>query len=290
MRDIVEIEGLPSRSLKRKRPTRMQEALNSSWNFFSNIGCGFLSGGIVTGVLNPYDRALFLSLMHKRPFIHKQNFKNPYHGISQTLIQRSLSTGLYFPLEDYFLRKTESHFSREQNNLRLLIAGNLAGVLNGLVLNPLSYIKYQCWGRNNYSFFSQASLMYKNAGPFVFLRGTLATCLRDGLFGATYSYTRNINEKEKGFKRDVLAAALGTIISSPLNYFRNIQFHKNTLKTCPTMRNIFQRLCYEIRQEKSIIEKLKVIQHRLRIGWGTLRVAIGMGFGSKLYSLCHKEF
>lgn len=234
--------------------------------------------------------------MHKRHFLNWKNFQNPYHGVTQTLVQRSLSTGLYFPLEDIFIHLLSSRmkdFSLTDNRVHIL-SGNFAGLINGLFLNPLSYIKYQCWGRNNASFFNQATQMYLNGGPTVFFRGTVATCFRDAIFGASYAFLRNFQfypasasvSSDKSIFQDMAAAGIGTILSSPLNYIRNIQFHRHSAKQCPTMRIVILKLGFELYREKTYFKRLKMLQHRFRIGWGTLRVAVGMGLGAKLYSLC----
>lgn len=281
----------------------------------SNLSCGWISGLLVSGLLNPWDRALYLSLTNNRHFLDLRNFRNPYHGLPQTIVQRSLSTGLYFPLEDSFLSIFNQRADVKNANLRNVLAGNLAGIATGLILNPLSYVKYQCWGRNNYSFLSQARLLRRNGGLAVFMRGARATCSRDAVFGAVYSLLRNldfpssssavdqqglnstalndgqrtIGRKNKPFLQDLCSAAIGTILSSPLNYFRNIQYHELSNSTCPTMRQIYKNLLGEVYQENGMINKLKIIQHRFRIGWGTMRVAVGMATASKIYSLCHKD-
>jgi hypothetical protein len=54
------------------------------------------------------------------------NFSRPYQGFWQAIIQRTLSTGLYFPLEDLFMGPCIDFF--EGNDLLAAwMAGNLAG-------------------------------------------------------------------------------------------------------------------------------------------------------------------
>lgn len=55
------------------------------------------AGAVTTLGLNPYDRALYLSVVNRRPFLIAANFKRPYMGIGQTLVQRALSTGPKLP-------------------------------------------------------------------------------------------------------------------------------------------------------------------------------------------------
>ena len=97
------------------------------------------------GLFNPWDRALYLSVKHSRPFLSGENFQRPYQGfwqvrppthtthdvyqliffpstppimsgtysnrprlpphlpLQQAILQRTLFTGLYFPLDDVFI-------------------------------------------------------------------------------------------------------------------------------------------------------------------------------------------
>ena len=73
---------------------------------------GFSSGLIVALALNPWDKALYLSVIHHRSFLDLRNFHEPFQGVRQSLFQRAVSHGLYFPLE---------HFAHSiaKNNLNL---------------------------------------------------------------------------------------------------------------------------------------------------------------------------
>lgn len=66
-------------------------------------------------------------------------------GVLQTLIQRSVSSGLYFPLEDIFRRDLTclvgSDRAREWRTLLNFSAGIMAGMMNGVVMNPASSVK-----------------------------------------------------------------------------------------------------------------------------------------------------
>ena len=60
-----------------------------------------LLGGLVSGtasavLFNPWDRALYLSVVHKRRFLSLSNWKQPFQGFHQAAVQRVLSGGLYF--------------------------------------------------------------------------------------------------------------------------------------------------------------------------------------------------
>lgn len=102
------------------------------------------SGLIQAFVFNPWDRALYLSVKMERPFLHKENFRAPMNGVTQTVIQRAISAGLYFPLEEIFsdlLRSSQPETNRDVTAWTSFLAGTLAGTVNGIVMNPFSRIK-----------------------------------------------------------------------------------------------------------------------------------------------------
>ena len=130
-------------------------------------------GGIGrAGLFNPWDRALYLSVKERRPFLHHENWRQPYQGFLQAIVVRTLSAGLYFPLEDMFLPIVSKTFGASSssniddsddlqiegkythNFLSVFIAGNIAGALNGVILNPINAIKYHTWGPQMASLFN----------------------------------------------------------------------------------------------------------------------------------------
>ena len=52
------------------------------------------------------------------------------------------------------------------------------------------------------------------------------------------------------------------------------------------MIQVLALLRREVQEEKELIRKLMLLQQRLRFGWGTLRVAVGMAVGSFIYQRC----
>lgn len=57
--------------------------------------CGLLAGISQAGLFNPYDRALYLSVTNRTPFLAWENWKVPYQGFLQSVGGRALSGGLY---------------------------------------------------------------------------------------------------------------------------------------------------------------------------------------------------
>lgn len=68
---------------------------------------GLISGSIIAVAFNPWDRALYLSMLHNRPFLTAANFQHPYQGFLQVLFHRTFSSGIYFPLFDIFKPTTD---------------------------------------------------------------------------------------------------------------------------------------------------------------------------------------
>ena len=107
------------------------------------FGCGLVSGIMQAALFNPWDRALYLSVKHSRSFLHISNFKRPFEGLLQTITQRAISAGFYFPLEQLFMDRLQTDFGGK-SALRPYIsflAGTFAGMTNGLLMNPFTTIK-----------------------------------------------------------------------------------------------------------------------------------------------------
>lgn len=105
---------------------------------------GLISGAVQAVAFNPYDRALYLSITRNRDFLHLDNWRQPFQGFAQAFIQRTLTAGLFFPLED-FCRHLLNPL-RISLTLKDVFIGKCAGALNGLILNPISVVKYRMWG------------------------------------------------------------------------------------------------------------------------------------------------
>ena len=113
------------------------------------LNCGFTSGLLQAALFNPWDRALYLSVRYHRPFLHIRNFSNPFAGVFQTLFQRAVSSGVYFPLEQLFAEGLHSKLSvaNEGKSMRKFstqihfVAGLLAGATNGIIMNPFTSVK-----------------------------------------------------------------------------------------------------------------------------------------------------
>lgn len=68
-----------------------------------HVVAGLVSGVAQAGMLSPLDRALYLSMVERRPLLQRANWAAPYQGILQTISHRTLSGSLYYVLQDEML-------------------------------------------------------------------------------------------------------------------------------------------------------------------------------------------
>jgi hypothetical protein len=161
-----------------------------------------------------------------------------------------------------------------------------------------------------YSFLQTCRKMYKHGGWRPFVTGTFATVTRDMTFGGCFSLIRhslhsNIGGgasnsgsssgngdriQEHKFLIDMIAAICGTIVSSPMNYVRNIHYATHPSEKLQSTGQILGDLWRSAVATDSLFFRMLFMQHQLRIGWGTLRVGCGMAVGGKIYSMAVNMF
>lgn len=75
---------------------------------YQELFAGVLSGSLQVLLFNPYDRALYLSMTTGRPFMDRRNWgaglEDLNRGVLPNLVQRIVSYGMYFPLEQMWTR------------------------------------------------------------------------------------------------------------------------------------------------------------------------------------------
>ena len=71
-----------------------------------------------------------------------------------------------------------------------------------------------------------------------------------------------------------------TCVSAPFNYVRNIKYGWSAKSVPPHSWTILLDLA---RETRVVAHPAKHVQERLRLGWGTARVAVGMAVGQYLY-------
>lgn len=173
------------------------------------------------------------------------------------------------------------------------LAGIGAGLVNAMVLNPMSAIKYKTWGREvNRGMLAETFGMWTKGGFKPFGNGLLPTVYRDVVFGGCYTFLRLEYQHhwqaspQHQWVGNLLAAAVATVVSGPFNLARNVQYSTSSLDTAPTTRQVLQELWQQTKARRTLWEKWHHVQNRLRIGWGTARVAVGMALGHFIYDEC----
>ena len=275
---------------KEKNETKPKRKLSDA-----SFMCGLFAGVATAGVFNPYDRGLYLSVKERRPFLDARNFKSPYAGFLQSVWIRAFSGGLWFPLEHFFSLYMERLTGGRKAEW---IAGSLAGVASSVILNPLQAVKYRTWGKDESSaFWKEVQTMYRRRGISPFLNGLVARTVRDVVFGAAYATLRKRWKEQlsipkplqsfidPSFTANMMAAAVATVASAPFNYVQNIQYATSSRKAQYSIPSVLKHLARETMQQKGL-QKVLFLQQRLRVGWGTVRVAGGMAFGNFLYDRC----
>jgi len=132
------------------------------------------------------------------------------------------------------------------------------------------------------------------AGFRPFTKGIVATVIRDAMFGGSFAvikcYTKphfSPSEQSTIYHRILdngsilLAGATATIASAPWNYARNIKYATPPGQQAPSIWCCLRDLFRDARTADC--GSLRFLQQRLRIGWGTARVACGMAVGFQIY-------
>ena len=159
-------------------------------------------------------------------------------------------------------------------------------------MNPLTTIRYKTWSRpNNRGMLREARHMLVHSGYSIrpFFNGLNATICRDAVFGGCYTALRlQLQwifdlESHNQWQANFVAAGLATVMSGPWNYARNIQYSTRSKEIQPSIQQVFVELLAEVRLQPSGIQRFHYLQHQLRVGWGTLRVAMGLAFAHSIY-------
>jgi hypothetical protein len=254
---------------------------------------GLAAGVAQAGLFNPFDRALYLSIKNDTKFLNPENFQGPYQGFFQSVGHRALSGGLYYPLEHFFITLLPAEAALDPGSpgaFYNFLAGMAAGSVNAIICNPISAIKYKTWGRDvNRGMVKESMEMLRKGGIRPFCNGLVPTVIRDLVFGGTYTFLRFELQyrlqlsSEYQWASNFMAAALATVVSGPFNLARNVQFATKSRHIAYTVKEVLTHFAQETSKRPTFYERSVYVQHRLRLGWGTARVALGMSFGHFVY-------
>lgn len=259
-------------------------------NLSIDFAASLAAGVTVAGAFNPYDRALYLSVKNNRPFLDAKNFRHPYQGFLQAVLQRTYTGGLYFFMQSE-LRRQLLPALKAQNTppaAAQFLVGTAAGSATAIMSNGLAAVKYHTWGQDNRALMQSIVAMWRDGGLTPFFRGTSSTLARDMTFGAVYELMRHqlrqINQESTGnrFVWDCSAALTATIASAMFNYARTKQYATQPSETAPSIWSICKAL-HDNSKQYTGLERARFFQQRLRLGWGTGRVGLGMAAGQYLF-------
>lgn len=272
-----------------------------------DVVSGLVSGVSCAWLLNPWDRAIYLSIKHSRSFLSLENFKNPYHGALQAVSQRAILGSLYFTMQGEM--KTYLYpYLRETLHCNEMISqmgvGIVSGGVYGAVINPMSAVKYHTWGNDKRVFLTSLKEMYTKGGLKTFSNGMVATIMRDTLFGCVYEVSRNVlynhivaadkvtSENKKtpiALACDMFAGGGAAMAAGPFNYVRNVQYSIAPDKKPPSSFEILKNVWADSKNHSGLA-RAGFFQQKFRIGWGTARVSAGMGLAQWMFDQSRNFF
>jgi len=246
-----------------------------------HIRCGVVAGGIQAIIFHPYDRALFLAQVNNRSFLNWRNFPLDIKGLDASLIQRSLTYGSFFPLETIFSNYLRTYMA-DNSMLIPFFSGQFAGATNGMLTNTLSLLKFQRWLEvsRRRSFMTILNELYATHGIRTLTYGLRITIMRDTIFGGTFTTLRMVPQ-ENSMLTDFAAAFVATTLASPLNFIRTYKFAHMQEKH--GAQKAKAQLQSELAELDGFGARARHLFKRLMLGYGTVRVAVGMSIGGALY-------
>lgn len=290
-----------TRAISDTKKSELDSELKIQQQLGIDIASGLFTGAFCSGLFNPFDRALYLSVKCSRPFLSWKNFTSPYQGFSQAVLQRAFLGSVYYivqgEMKSHLYPYLRNHFGASESSAQFCI-GVSAGSMSGILTNSISAIKYHTWGQEGRTFFSSVHEMWTLGSIKPFYKGTQATVARDITFGCTYEMLRNLmrnqlskshdkkNHKEPylDFVCNSTAAGFATITSGAFNYARTIQYATPPNERPPTIWTALKNVWLESKnQPQQFLGKIRFFQQKFRVGWGTARVAIGMAVGQEVF-------
>ncbi len=242
-------------------------------------------------LFNPIDRALYLRVHNREPRLMVwSNWSHPFQGFANAAVYRTIAGATYLFFQDTFrfgFQLAVPALAQPSRLLHLqLCVGVFAGAANGVCLNWFQLLKFRLWSQGSGRFFAVARQVYVEAGARMFFRGTGISVVRDLSFGVVYELLRapGLAPGTNGYVQfacNVGAGALASMVSSPFNYCRNVVY--GAPLTASPMRTA-RLLAFLVRECKAQPSPLRHMNSRLNLGWGTLRVGLGIAVGQYVYS------
>jgi hypothetical protein len=262
------------------KPGKVMLHKTESLSFAKPLIDGVLTGCFSTALFNPVDRALYIMVRDKKPIMDPALWKTPYQGVTKALYGRIISYGVYLS----FFDKYSDFFSQKVQHP--LLFASLATSTSTVGLSQwVNVLKLYQWNHQvSLGMFRSTKQMVNAYGWRVFCRGLPQTLVRDFTFTSTYFFCMHKWNKEKKFAKNVVFASCATALTSPLNYFRNRVFFNFNEPHVP-LKLVLHELSEEMKTKKTLWKKVGYIAlERGNIGFGTLRVGVGMAVADKIYN------
>ena len=135
--------------------------------------------------------------------------------------------------------------------------------------------------------------MWSHGGIKPFMKGISATVSRDTTFSIIYEVLRHSGPDPKNqesfwqFAHNASAAGVATLFSGPLNFVRNMQYATPPNVQPPTSSKVLGDIWNESKSCESLPSRAGFFMRRFQVGWGTMRVAVGMAGGQKIFEEIH---
>ncbi len=254
-----------------------------------------------------FDRAFYLATIHKRPMWNSANFVSPFQGCLQAISFKFCFGSIYYIAQQEARNHIYPVVAIQFNGgaiLANIAVGGFAGTVNALFTNPTSAIKSQMWGNDYAQFTPTAKKMWAAGKAEPFIRGVRPTIYRDMIFGSSYEVIRSVlhkmflperqGKKTQGgvlttdFACNTTSGIIATLLSSPHNYAKNMQYKALPHQPMPSVTEIFRSLYQESRQQSgSLLRQLTFFGLRFNPHWGMLRTGAGMGAGQAIFDTVH---
>jgi hypothetical protein len=237
---------------------------------------GLSTGVISTYIFNPIDKALYEMVRDKKQLFDKSIWRQPYKGVQQALGGRVISYGVCFSLYD---------ICKNEFKLNTCTSSIITGCSSSIITSPMTVTKMYNWNQEqSKSLYTLSHNLYKTYGLTAFVRGLHCTMLRDSIFAVTFYGLSSKFNKQRCLTNDVLYGSIATLVSSPINYVRNMSYFNfnKKIKVSDVLKDLKNDIKYKNYNELFI--------KKLNCGWGTLRVGLGMATSKKIYEIISDNF
>jgi hypothetical protein len=166
----------------------------------------------------------------------------------------------------------------------------LTGSTTSILNHPINVIKMHNWNNDTSTGILKLSKELRNKfGIGIFGYGLQYTLLRDSMFTCVFFGLSKKYNKERSIIKDLFFGTLATIASAPSNYYRTRLFFNFDKKI--NFVQITSELAHDVMSNGNTFFKrfLYLMHGRLNIGFGTMRVGLGIATSKKIYDLINEQ-